>query len=184
MRYLLILILAGFLFLACSASDDLKTSSMRAAKIIREATDRLKTTKSENVIKDGKTTGTEVYMNTTESKKYLESKSKILQKNYKNIEKVYLSKNDQSFDALCVMAVLNEYTFFLSMDAIDEPCAYALKLNDLMTDKSPSDWVLDEFFHQISNPTWFQDSKWPKMNQSEKFEKMVKSLMVPCAKSK
>jgi hypothetical protein len=176
------MILSGSLFSGCSASDDLKSSSMRAAKIIREATDRLKTTKSENVIKDGKIAKAEVYMNTTESKKYLESKSKIIQEYYKNIVKVYLSKSDQSFDALCVMAVLNEYTFFLSMDAIDEPCAYAIKLNDLKSDKTPSDWVLDEFFHQISNPPWFQDASWPKMNKSKKYENMVKSLMVPCAK--
>jgi uncharacterized protein YcfL len=182
MRYLFILILASFLLIGCSASDDLKSCSIRAAKIIIEATDRIKTTKSENVIKDGKIVGTEVYMDTTESKKYLESKNKILQENYKNIEKVYLSKSDQSFDALCVLAVLNEYTFFLSMDAIDDPCDYAIKLNELKTDKSLSDWVLDAFFQQISNPPWFQDSNWPKMNKNEKYGRMVESLMVPCAK--
>ncbi len=183
MRYLLIQILIGLILLGCSASDDLKSNAISTAKILREATDRLKTTKSENVNKDGKIAGTEVYMNTTESKKYMESKNEILKSKYNNIKAIYLSKSAQSFDALCVMAVLNEYTLFLSLDAIDDPCAYAIKLNNLKSDNSPSNWVLDVYFHQISTPPWFNDSNWSEMNHSEKFESMIKSLMIPCVQN-
>ena len=182
MRYQIILTILFIFILGCGKSDGLKSHSMNAAKILREAANKLKTTKTENVIKDGKITGTEVYLNNTDSKKYLSLKEPSLQKDYKEIKEIYLSGKAQSFDALCVMAILNEYTWLLSMNAIDEECTYTIKLNELKNKKLPSDWILEDFFHSIFTPPWFHDTEWKTMSRETKFETMVEHLMVSCEK--
>jgi hypothetical protein len=178
MRNLIILLLFCLLVFDCSAQDNLKSSSMSVANILKKAADRLNVSKSENVIEGGKIAGTKIFFNNTESKKYLERHSKELQRYYRKIKSVYLAQGPESFDALCVIAVLNDSTFFLSGEAIDEPCTYAIKLDKLKSNNSLSEWVFNEFLYKIYMPTG--DSSWKKMKDSEKLEMVIQSLILPC----
>jgi hypothetical protein len=180
MKHYLFLSIYFLILFGCSSPDNLERQSMIAAKIIRGAADKLKTTKTENIIKDGEISGTEVYLNITESKKYLNSKMDILGRNYDTIKSLYESGGSQAFDALCVMAIINEYSFFLSMKAVDVQCTYSIELIKNKDKNLPSDWVLNDFYYKILSTPWFKDKNWPTMNREEKFESLLQTLMVGC----
>jgi hypothetical protein len=152
---------------------------MKAAKIITEANKRLQTTKTENVIKDGKIVSVRGYTDNSKSKEYLRSERKALQKSYDIIKNYYLGNDKGSFDALCVMAVLNQYKIYLDGEPVDERCKYTILVIEKKSKKLPSEWFLNEFFFYISRPPGFHDSNWSKMNSQEKFQDMIKSLLIP-----
>ncbi len=85
----------------------------------------------------------------------------------------------ESFDTLCAIAILNEYTIYLDGEAVDERCKYTMLVIEQKTKKMPSEWFLNEFFFHISRPPGFHDSNWSKMNSQEKFQDMIKSLLTP-----
>ena len=152
---------------------------MKAAKIIKEANKRLLTTKTEDVVEDGKIVATRIYTDNSKSKEYLKSKRKALQKSYDIIKTYYLRNGKDSFDALCAMAVLNQYKIYLDGEPIDERCKYTILVIEQRSKKMPSEWFLNKFFFYLSRPPDFHDSNWSKMNSQEKFQDMIKSLLIP-----
>ena len=178
-RYLLASLQISLLLFGCSAPTDLKSNCMKAAKIVKEANKRLQTTKTEDVIKDGVTVAVRYYTDNSKSKKYLKVKKKALQKSYDIIKSYYLGKGNDSFDALCAMAVLNQYKIYLDGEPVEERCKYTMLVIEKKPKKVPSEWFLNEFFFYISRPPGFHDSNWAKMNSQEKFQDMIKSLLIP-----
>jgi len=178
-RYLFILLQISLLLFGCSAPRDLKTNCMKAAKIVKEANKRLLTTKTEDVVEDGKIVATIIYSDNSKSKEYLKSKRKALQKKYDIIKTYYLRNGKDSFDALCAMAVLNQYKIYLDGEPVDERCKYTILVIEQRSIKMPSEWFLNKFFYYLSRPPGFNDSNWSKMNSQEKFQDMIKSLLIP-----
>ena len=131
------------------------------------------------VIKDGETVAVRGYTDNSKSKEYLKSKKKALQNSYDIIKNYYLGKGSDSFDALCAMAVLNQYKIYLDGQPVDERCKYTMLAIEQKSKKLPSEWFLNEFFFYISRPPGFHDSNWSKMKPQEKFQDMIKSLLIP-----
>lgn len=170
----MVLLLFGF-----SAAADLKSDCMSAGEIVGEAKHRLTNVKSENILKDGKIIGTRVYVDNSKSKEYLDLEMKAFRRHYEAIKAVYLANGIESLDALCALAVLNEYTFLLTGEAIDERCTYTKLLSDRKSEKLPSDWVLNEFYYHLSRRPGFHDAKWDEMSAEEKYEDLFQDLLVP-----
>ncbi len=178
-RHLFIFLLISLLFLGCSKPRDLKTNCMKAAKIVKEASELLITTKMENVVEDGKIVATKVFSDNSKSKEYLKSKRESLQENYNIIKGHYMRGGEGSFDALCAMAVLNQFKIYLDGVPIDERCKYTVLVIDQRSKKMPSEWFLNEFYFYISRPPDFHDSNWSKMTTQDKFQDMINILLIP-----
>jgi len=183
-RYLFSLIQAILFIFSCGDPADFKSNCIAAAKIINEANNRLQVTKTEDEIKDGKIVATRIYTNNEKSKEYLKVKMKDLEKNYAVIKNQYLNNGKDSFDALCAMAVLNQFKIYLDGEAIDESCKYTKLVVKQKLKSTPSDWFLNKFFYFISRPQGYDDLKWNKMDSNEKFEDVIESLLVPVANGK
>ena len=178
-RYLIALLQISLLLFGCSAPIDLKSNCMKAAKIVKEANKRVLTIKTEDVVKDGEIVAVRGYTDNSKSKEYLKAKTKALQNSYDIIKTYYLGKGSDSFDALCAMAVLNQYKIYLDGEPVDERCKYTMLVIEQKSKKLPSEWFLNEFFFYISRSPGFHDSNWSKMNSQEKFQDMIKSLLIP-----
>jgi hypothetical protein len=118
-------------------------------------------------------------MDNSKSKEYLYVKKKALRKHYETIKAIYQANGLESLDALCVIAVINEYTFLLTGEAIDERCIYTKLLSDHKPEELPSDWVLNEFYYHLSRQPGFHDAKWYEMSTKEKYEDLFQDLLVP-----
>ena len=169
----------SLLLFGCSAPIDFKSNCMKAVEIVKEANKRLQTIKTEDVVKNGKTVVIRNYTDNSKSKEYLKSKKEALQKSYEIIKSYYLESSKALFDALCAMAVLNQYKIYLDGKPVDERCTYTMLVLEQKLIKMPSEWFLNEFFFYISRPSGFHDSNWSKMSSQEKFQDMIKSLLIP-----
>lgn len=168
-----------FLSLGCSENTSFKSNCMSAAKIIKEANSRLINANAENVVENGKIVSTIIHLDNSKSKEYLLLKDEALRKHYDIIKAFYHPNSTESFDALCVLAVLNEYIYSLNGIAIDEHCKYTKLLTDHKSGELPSSWLLNEFFNYINTPPGFHDDNWARMNNKEKYEFLIQGLLIP-----
>jgi hypothetical protein len=152
---------------------------MTAANILKEASNRIETTRTENVIKSGKIGATRIYTDNTKSKKYLKSKRKALQKSYDIIKFYYLDNTENSFDALCAIAVLNQFKIYIDGEPIEARCKYTVLVVNQQKIEMPSEWFLNDFYFYLSRPIGIKDSSWSGMNLKEKFQDMIRSLLIP-----
>ncbi len=163
----------------CSADTSFKSNCMSAAKIIKKANSLVIQTNAENIIENGKIISTISHHDNSKSKEYLLLKNEALRKHYDIIKTFYHSTRPESIDALCVLAVLNDHTYFLNGKSIDEHCKYTKLLTQQKAGELPSSWLLNQFYNYINTPPGFQDDNWARMNAKEKYEFLIQGLLLP-----
>jgi hypothetical protein len=176
MRYLFLIVQVFIFLFGCSAPTDFKSNCLSAAKILRKAEKRIETVKVEENVKD------KIILVHTDNKKaikFLNSKEALLTRNYQIIKSYYTEGKPESFDALCAMAVLNDLKYRQIGEPIEDHCAYTRIILNQKTKNLPSDWFLNDFYHFLYTLPGFNDTKWLKMGKKDKFERMLKSLLIP-----
>ncbi len=167
-----------FLSFGCTQSDNLKSNCIDAAEILSHARRLLKESNSENVIEEDKIVSTIVTNIISDTKRYIEANYDKLNENYGNIKKAYQKDGINSYDALCAMAVINEFTFILSGKAIDDRCKYIRLMNE-NKGQSISQWILDDFFASLITNENHTIDNWNKLDQKSKIEVLFGTLLVP-----
>ncbi len=174
--FLIIIVLEG-----CS-SDNFKKNSMKARAIIQNATRLLKVMNVENLVDKGKIKSTIFRQDNTEAKEYLKSKKLELKSYYQAIKDVFIKSDERYHDALFVLAFINEMTFFLSENAVEDQCKY-IKIIRKEQNVKLSEWVLDEFFAPLKSDKDYINN-WRNMNTNSKYEVIYNTLMAPDEKGK
>lgn len=164
--------------LGCSNSHDLQSISLDTAKILNKASQLVKITSSENIVEEGKITGTIVKFNKDKATEFLKSKNENLTAHYTVIKKHYLKQEAQSNDALYVMAIINHVTASISGNPIEDQCKY-IKIIDKKKIKNLSLWVLNDFYPQLITNDSYIVNIWNKLEIDEKRQVIVETLLVP-----
>jgi hypothetical protein len=186
MRYIRIgLYLSGIfivlvVFTSC-AEDDFREACLESAEKLEKARDLLEVTSSRDVIENGKAISHAVTFDNTKAREYLESKEKELSSYYQRIKSKLEKSNKNYADALYVLALINEVTYFISGKAVEEHCHY-LRIIRSEGKHDLSEWVLDEVF----GPTMFSDkgllNEWHELPHKRKQKDAYRFLMVPSGK--
>jgi len=179
---LIISVTSIIVFVGCSGSTDLRSNCIAVSKIIKTANDLLKTSHMEDVVENGKIIATRVYSDNSDSNAFLDAKEEQLKTHYHKIRDIYLSNGEGAYDALCAIAMINDFLFRLTGESIEDRCKYIRILIADSEENMPSEWFLNEFYAYIITPPGYPIPNWEKMSKKEKFEDMLKMLLIPAGK--
>jgi hypothetical protein len=170
-----------FVFGTC-ARDEFKGSCLESGEILKNAKKWLEIYDVVNVSEDGKIKSTVVRFDNTKAKEYLKSKSNDLNTCYRFI-KGYLSESrERHNDALFMLALINEMTYWLSGQAIEDRCKYIRMIKTRDKD-SLSQWIMDDVFAPFINSE-HTIKEWLSMDDRSKYEDIYEFLTVSEGKDK
>jgi hypothetical protein len=164
--------------IGCSADNSFQESCIESRDILLKAKTLLKFVRAENVLGDsGEIESTDIAFDNSETKEYLNEKSKELEQHYQII-KEYFNKNDELYyDSLLLLAFFNDYLYFLSGSEFEDRCKYINKIRD-EKEVAISKWIMDDFFGPLLNN---EDTinEYLKMDEKEKIRRIHNSIMAP-----
>ena len=178
---LIFMFLLFFIFESC-ASDEFKMSCLESGEILKNAKKELKISHVENVSDEGKIKSTVVKFDNTKAKEHLKSKSNDLNNHYEFIKR-YLNKSSERYnDALFMLAFINEMTYWLSGQAIEDRFKYIRMIKSTGTGNL-SQWIMDDVFAPFLNNE-HTIKEWLSMNSNSKYKDIYDFLTVSEGKGK
>ena len=151
----MLLLISIFVFLlffiveSCTR-DEFKVSCLESGQILINAKKELKISHVKNISDQGKIESTVVQFDNKKAKEYLKAKSNELNTHYEIIKRYLHTANGKKNDALFVLAFINEMTFWLSGQAIEDRCRYIRLVKEKDTGEL-SEWIMDDVFAPFIN---------------------------------
>ena len=157
-------------------------SCLESGEILKNAKKELKISHVENVSDEGKIKSTVVKFDNTKAKEHLKSKSNDLNNHYEFIKR-YLNKSSERYnDALFMLAFINEMTYWLSGQAIEDRFKYIRMIKSTGTGNL-SQWIMDDVFAPFLNNE-HTIKEWLSMNSNSKYKDIYDFLTVSEGKGK
>jgi hypothetical protein len=163
-------------FFGSCSKDGFKEDCIESREILQNAKEKLKISHVEKVSEKGKIESTVVQFDNTKAKDYLKSKGNELSSRYESIKRYIDESGEGDDDVLFMLAFINEMTYWLSGEVIEEHCKY-LRLIENREKPSLSNWMLDEVFAPfINNENTIEE--WLSMDSPKKYKDVYDFLMV------
>ena len=176
------LIITFILFVTFSlvgcGKNEFQNSCINIRNIFQNTAKMIVVKKTEDKVdSSGKVIATRGWIDNEEAKKYLRSKRKKLDKDYKIIKSYLNESNENYHDALIILLFINDSLYRYSEPIIEDSCEYFMiieKNNRLEI----SNWLMDKFWGHIFNN---KDTinEWLQLSDDEKSTMVYETLMIP-----
>ena len=162
----------------CSRSNQFEKSCLNILDIFTKTAQLVVVTEARNDMGvNGKVDSTNGLLDISKAKEYLNSKKNELTKNYEIIKSSFDQKNEKYYDALFVLAFVNDQLYRYSGQPIEDPCIY-FKIIKGKQNLKMSNWIKDEFFGRFIYKKNTINS-WNQMDKETKSSMIYKLLLIP-----
>jgi len=170
-----ILICLSLLTYGCS-NNSFDKNTLKAGDILKHAYNLEKTSKTENIVKDGKVI-VRIYSKKEKSNKYLIKNREKLFSLYKRIRPVAdVNNSEYYYEALFICATINQSLFMLSGESFEDVSKMIGKIRGVNS-IDLADWVVNGFYGKLEVPeNLLQD--WILMEKSKKIGKIYDGIIL------
>ncbi len=171
-------------FLSCS-DHPFRESSSKIHSLVEESMKLQKVIETKNIYDEkGNITATRMQYDSTEAKKYLQTKESEILKHYAVIKSYTKKPNEFYYDAIFLLAHFNELLELNAGKPIEDRCIY-VRMIPLDRDVVLSSWVTDDLIGSyFYNGYLDMEKKWRSFGYNEKYLYILHFLNSPIQKGR